>query len=230
MHCTSACLFTCELALLIQSAKVLTITTPTWMEAQYPEACNNLLSTPPSTFYAWTHDTDHCAKKTPLGYKTSAGGSIWLILGPIQGSHEVSVAGEDSLKQLIFNCLHKRRFPSHITTSPSQTHYIAPVISDFLFSSLVIYSAHRRNCVSIIVISSCSFSCWLPWADVLLCQSQPLSLNHNLSQIQRLMLIMDIGVGPVFLYHIILSFKKRLEWLIFYVVIIWYKQSLQHSK
>ena len=47
MHCTSACLFTCELALLIQSAKVLTITTPTWMEAQYPEACNNLLSTPP---------------------------------------------------------------------------------------------------------------------------------------------------------------------------------------
>ena len=46
MHCTSACLFTCELALLIQSAKVLTITTPTWMEAQYPEACNNLLSPP----------------------------------------------------------------------------------------------------------------------------------------------------------------------------------------
>ena len=162
MHCTSACLFTCELALLIQSAKVLTITTPTWMEAQYPEACNNLLSPPLVPFMLERTIQTTVPKKTPLGYKTSAGGSIWLILGPIQGSHEVSVAGEESLKQLIFNCLHMRRFPSHIITSPSQTHYIAPVISDFLFSSLVIYSAHRRNCVSIIVISSCSFSCWLP--------------------------------------------------------------------
>ena len=136
-------------------------------------------------------------KKTPLGYKTSAGGSIWLILGPIQGSHEVSVAGEESLKQLIFNCLHMRRFPSHIITSPSQTHYIAPIIS------LLIYSAHRKNCVSK-VIFSCSFSFSLPWADVLLCPSQPLSLthNHNLLQIQRLMLIMDIGVAPIsFISH-----------------------------
>ena len=44
MHCTSACLFTCELALLIQSAKVLIITSPTWMEAQYLEDCNNLFT------------------------------------------------------------------------------------------------------------------------------------------------------------------------------------------
>ena len=165
------------------------------------------LINPPSTFYAWTHDTDHCAKKTPLGYKRSAGGSIWLILGPSQRSHEVPVAGEESHKQLpwVFNCLHMRRFPSYIITFPSQTHYIAPIIS------LLIYSAHRRNCVSVIVISSCSFSCWLPWADVLLCQSQPLSLNHNLSQIQRLMLITDIGVAPIFFY-ITLSYLLRKDW------------------
>ena len=203
MHCTSACLFTCELALLIQSGKVLIIISPTWMEAKYPEDCNNLFTLVPFMLERTIQTT--VPKKTPLGYKTSAGGSIWLILGPIQGSHEVPVAGEESLKQLIFNCLHMRIFPSYIITSPSQTHYIAPIIS------LLIYSAHRRNCVSIIVISSCSFSCWLPWADVLLCQSQPLSLNHNLSQIQRLMLIMDIGVAPIFFY-ITLSYLLRKDW------------------
>ena len=105
--------------------------------------------------------------------------------------------GEPQTFALDFNCLHMRRFPSYIITSPSQSHYIAPI------TSLLIYSAHRKNCVSK-VIFSCSFSFSLPWADVPLCPSQPLSLthNHNLSQIQRLMLIMDIGVAPIsFISH-----------------------------